>query len=134
VAPSFTPVRSLRSRARLADLLGELKRRRVIRALIAYAVVSKALEAKKLQEVFQGTYLEQQRTIALTVGQLWEQYEPITKRDNELPVGPGTRSAHPPSPGRSGGDEGSAVPTSRGTERSGSGRTRVARSRRRTRR
>jgi integrase len=50
---------------------------------IATKEQAKALEAKKLQEIFEGTYFQQRRTTALTVRQLWEQYEPITKRDNE---------------------------------------------------
>ena len=50
---------------------------------IATKEQAKALEAKKLEEIFQGTYFEQRRTAALTVRQLWDQYEPITKRDNE---------------------------------------------------
>ena len=61
---------------------------------IATKEQAKALEAKQLQEVFQGTYLEQQRTIALTVRQLWEQYEPISKRDKESYKSDRGRAAH----------------------------------------
>ena len=49
---------------------------------IATKEQARALEAKKFEEIFQGTYFEQRRASALTVRQLWEQYEPITKRDN----------------------------------------------------
>jgi len=43
---------------------------------------AKALESKTLEEIFDNTYFENRRTIALTVRQLWEQYKPITVRDN----------------------------------------------------
>ena len=49
---------------------------------IATKEQAKALEAKKLDEIFQGTYFAQRRTAGITVEQLWKQYEPITKRDN----------------------------------------------------
>jgi integrase len=49
---------------------------------IATKEQAKALEAKKFEEIFQGTYFEERRTISLSVRDLWKEYEPITKRDN----------------------------------------------------
>jgi integrase len=43
---------------------------------------AKALESKTLGEIFDSIYFESRRTIALTIRQLWEQYKPITLRDN----------------------------------------------------
>src|SRR5689334_16497609 len=50
---------------------------------IATKEQAKALEAKKLEEIFKGTYFEQRSTaVSLFVRDLWREYEPITKRDN----------------------------------------------------
>ena len=49
---------------------------------IATKEQAKALEAKTLQEIFDNTYFARRRTTSLTVRDLWDQYEPISRRDN----------------------------------------------------
>jgi integrase len=55
---------------------------------------AKALEAKTLQEIFDDTYFENRRREVVTVKQLWDEYEPIAKRDNASYESDRGRSEH----------------------------------------
>lgn len=69
----------------MVDLTAKLPNGREVRIRkrkIPTRELAKALESKTLEEIFDNTYFANRRTITLTVRQLWEQYKPITVRDN----------------------------------------------------